>query len=125
MWSRPRYSLFFLTLLLLSCGKEMPTLQGVNIEKWKADKNGCLGYRQSIKASLASEISKLKGLAEMDVIRLLGKPDQNELYKRNQKFYSYFISPGPSCITADSASQKLVLRFNAMGYAQLVSMEHD
>ncbi len=125
MWSRPRYSLFFLTLLLLSCGKEMPTLQGVNIEKWKADKNGCLGYRQSIKASLASEISKLKGLAEMDVIRLLGKPDQNELYKRNQKFYSYFISPGPSCITADSASQKLVLRFNAMGYAQLVSMERD
>ena len=103
----------------------MPTLQGVNIEKWKADKNGCLGYRQSIKASLASEISKLKGLAEMDVIRLLGKPDQNELYKRNQKFYSYFISPGPSCITADSASQKLVLRFNAMGYAQLVSMERD
>lgn len=125
MWSRPSYSLFFLTLLLLSCGKEMPTLQGVNIEKWKADKNGCLGYRQSIKASLASEISKLKGLAEMDVIRLLGKPDQNELYKRNQKFYSYFISPGPSCITADSASQKLVLRFNAMGYAQLVSMERD
>ena len=125
MWSRPRYSLFFLTLLLLSCGKEMPTLQGVNIEKWKADKNGCFGYRQSIKASLASEISKLKGLAEMDVIRLLGKPDQNELYKRNQKFYSYFISPGPSCITADSASQKLVLRFNAMGYAQLVSMERD
>lgn len=125
MRSRPRYNLFFLTLLLLSCGKEIPTLQGVDIEKWKADKNGCVGYRKSIKASLSSEISKLKGLAEMDVIRLLGKPDQNELYKRNQKFYSYFISPGPLCLDADSASQKLVLRFNAMGYAQLVSLERD
>lgn len=123
MWSR--CSLFILALLLLSCGKEVPSLHGVDIEKWKADKNGCVGYRQSIKTSLASEISKLKGLAEMDVIRLLGKPDQNELYKRNQKFYSYFISPGPPCLDTASAPQKLILRFNAMGYAQLVSLERD
>lgn len=78
-----------------------------------------------MEAALAAEIPKLKGLAEMDIIRLLGRPDQNELYKRNQKFYSYFISPGPPCLTTDSASHKLVLRFNAMGYAQLVSIERN
>ncbi len=59
----------------------------------------------------------------MDIISILGKPDQNELYKRNQKFYYYFISPGPACKTPDSTAYKMILRFNAMGYAQLVSIE--
>ena len=118
-------SFFLLSFLLLSCGKEVPMLNGVDLDKWKSDKDACGGYRQSIAASLTLEISKLKGLSEMDIIGLLGKPDQNELYKRNQKFYSYFLAPGPSCAAPDSASHKLILRFNAMGYAQQVSIGDD
>jgi len=113
----------FVTFLLLSCVKALPVLDGIDSEKWKADRDACQGYRQSVVISLKSELVKLKGLSEMDVIRLLGKPDENELYKRNQKFYSFFLSPGPNCQGADSTAQRLVLRFNAMGYAQLVSVE--
>lgn len=116
-------NVLLLAVLLLGCGKALPVLEGIDMEKWKADQDACQGYRQSVATSLKSEINKLKGLSEMDIIRLLGKPDQNELYKRNQKFYSFFISPGPHCQSSDSAAHKLILRFNAMGYAQLVSVE--
>ena len=119
------FSLICVILSLCSCGKDLPDLPGVDVEKWKADRNGCLGYRRTIASSITSEMSKLKGLAEMDVIQLLGKPDVNELYKRNQKFYSYYITAGPPCTTKDSSIHRLVLRFNAMGYAQLVSVEKD
>ena len=120
---RLRHSVVFLFLLLISCGKELPSLDGINTDDWKGDKNACRGDRQSMESAFRKEIPKLKGLAEMDVIKLLGRPDQNELYKRNQKFYYYSITPGPGCVGADSVAIKLVLRFNAMGYAQLVSIE--
>ena len=110
-------------IFLTSCGRDLPSLSGIDTDRWKEDKNACKGYRALTTPSLKTEMVKLKGLAEMDIIHLLGKPDQNELYKRNQKFYSYFISPGPHCESIDSSAHKLILRFNAMGYAQLVSME--
>lgn len=120
---RLRHSAVLLVLLLISCGKELPTLDGIDTDEWKKDKNACHGARQSMESTLRREFTKLKGLAEMDVIKLLGRPDQNELYKRNQKFYYYSISPGPGCGSKDTTALKLVLRFNAMGYAQLVSIE--
>jgi hypothetical protein len=106
-----------------SCGKDLPSLDGIDAEKWKSDKNSCLGDRSRMEPAMRAEMEKLKGLKEMDVISLLGRPDANELYKRNQKFYYYFLSPGPACATRDSVTQRLVLRFNAMGYAQLVSID--
>jgi hypothetical protein len=112
-----------LFLLLCACGRELPKLDGIDAGKWKDDKKGCNGYRQSTEAKLLGQTEQLKGLAEMDIVRLLGKPDQNELYKRNQKFYSYYISPGIDCAYHDSINHRLVLRFNAMGYAQLVAIE--
>jgi hypothetical protein len=117
-----KLSAALLAMFLISCGKDLPTLE-IDIEKWKTDKNGCLGSRKTMESSLQSEIPKLKGLSEMNIIKLLGRPDENELYERNQKFYTYFISPGPLCTNKDSSFNKLVLRFNAMGYAQLVSIQ--
>lgn len=123
MGVQQKFKFLFIALLLLGCGKALPELDGIDMEKWKADRDACQGYRQSVLPAMQSELVKLKGLSEMDVIRLLGKPDQNELYKRNQKFYSFFILPGPNCSPADTVSQKLILRFNAMGYAQRVTIE--
>ncbi len=119
-----RLNLFFLpALLLFACGKDLPALTGIDNGKWKDDKNACEGYRQSVAPSLKEELTKLKGLSEMDILQLLGRPDQNELYKRNQKFFYYYIQPGPVCPKPDSTTQKLIIRFNAMGYAQRVSVE--
>lgn len=112
-----------LLFILTACGKDLPALEGVDTDKWKSDKNACLGERRAMEESLRLEMGKLKGLAEDDILKLLGRPDANELYKRNQKFYYYFLSPGPNCTSRDSITQRLVLRFNAMGYAQAVSIE--
>lgn len=67
--------------------------------------------------------NKLQGLSESQIIELLGRPDQNELYKRNQKFFSYYLQSSPACLTDSLPPVKLVLRFNAMGRAKEVSLE--
>jgi hypothetical protein len=60
-------------------------------------------------------------LSETQILQLLGRPDQNELYKRNQKFYYYWIT-GPDCST-DSTKLKLGIRFTAMGISKEISFD--
>jgi hypothetical protein len=101
----------------------MPVIEGLNQKEWKEDKNGCLRKRVFMISNLKEQKNKLQGLSESQVIELLGRPDQNELYKRNQKFFSYFLQNGPACSLDSLATIKLVLRFNAMGRAKEISVE--
>jgi hypothetical protein len=74
--------------------------------------------------ALQTEKDKLLSLNEMQIVDLLGRADQNELLKRNQKFFSYFLTPGPDCNNQeDTTSIRLVIRFNAMGLAKEVTIE--
>lgn len=73
-------------------------------------------------AELTKQKDKLKGLSQGDIVELLGRPDQNELYKRNQKFFYYLLTPGKEC-GSDSVAHRLSLRFNAMGFAKEVLVE--
>src|SRR5690606_38740330 len=86
-----------LLLMAASCGKPLPVLDNIDLKKWKDDPNACREERTGMVNALREQKSKLLGLSEMDIIKLLGKPDQNELYTRNQKFYHYYIEPGPAC----------------------------
>ncbi len=115
------FSLFF--SLLLSCGKPLPTLDGIDLEKWKEDKAGCGTLRQSLITALDKQREKIKSLSESDVVELLGRPDKNELLKRNQKFFYYFLEPGPTCANGNTEFKKLMIRFNAIGLAKEVSIE--
>lgn len=119
----PRSILVCLAAVILSCGGKLPAFETIDSGQWKNDRNACGGYRQGIRSSIESDIEKLKGVSENDMFSLLGRPDQNELYKRNQKFYSYFLTPGPGCASPDSVVHRLIIRFNAMGYAQQVTVE--
>ena len=74
-------------------------------------------------AHLQVEKEKLLALDEKEVIKVLGRPDRNELFKRNQKFYYYFLQPAPECNLGNDNPQKLVVRFNAMGLAKEVVIE--
>ena len=75
-------------------------------------------------SAMESQSKKLLALSQQDVIALLGKPDENELYKRDQKFFYYFVQPSPSCKNAGADNpKKLVIRFNAVGLAKEVSLE--
>ncbi len=118
-----RSVLLCLTVLTLSCGGKLPAFETIDSDQWKKDRNACGGYRQGIRAEIDHDVAKLKGLSENDMFSLLGRPDQNELYKRNQKFYSYFLTPGPGCPSTDSVVHRVIIRFNAMGYAQQVTVE--
>ena len=115
------FSLF--AFLLFSCGQSTPVLEGIDTELWKSDKYGCLQQRIQFITPITNQKDKLKSLTEDDVIDLLGRPDQNELYSRNQKFYRYFLEPGPSCKNAVANPKRLIVRFNAIGLAKEVSVE--
>lgn len=122
--SRYRWASHFAVLLVIfGCGKPLPILEAVDLSVWQGDHNGCGGRRVSMQEAIQEQKDKLLALNEKQVVKLLGKPDQNELYKRNQKFYTYFISPAPSCETAGIETLRLVVRFNAMGLAKEVSIE--
>ena|SRR5688500_9703020 len=113
-----------LLMIFLSCDKPLPSLQGVDLDQWERDKNACNGVRATMRESIDQEKEKLLSLTQMQVVELLGRPDQNELSTRNQKFFYYFVDPGPSCGNqADSAAKRLAIRFNAMGLAKEVAIE--
>ena len=72
---------------------------------------------------MVAQKNDLLALSETDIITLLGKPDQNELYKRNQKFYKYYFQKGPGCADDSTASKSITFRFNAMGLAKEIVVE--
>jgi hypothetical protein len=101
----------------------LPELEGINLTDWKNDKNGCSGSRKAIADKMIAQRNELLALSETDIIKLLGKPDQNELYKRNQKFYKYYFQQGPGCLADSIPSKSITFRFNAMGLAKEIVVE--
>lgn len=118
------HSIALTFFLLCSCGRPLPEMDGMDVAAWANDKNGCAGTREKMSEALLSQKEKLLALSELDIVEVLGKPDQQELYKRNQKFYYYYIKPSADCgLSSDSASLRLVIRFNAMGLAKEIVTE--
>ena len=108
----------------MSCRNPLPTLDQIDLDAWKDDKLACAGKRTSMSAAIQSQSNKLLALSEQEIIELLGKPDENELYTRNQKFFYYFLGPAKECSEMASGDpRKLVIRFNATGLAREVSVE--
>jgi hypothetical protein len=122
------FSFLLLLVLVGGCGKPLPTLDSINIERWQQDKFACSGYRATVLHELDIQKDKLLALDEQKIMALLGRPDRNELYKRNQKFFYYDVKPAAACnpAVADSAARsphQLTIRFNAMGLAKEVMIE--
>lgn len=117
-------TLIILLAVVSGCGKELPNLEGFSLEQWRKDKNACGTYRTENLTSLQSQKEKLLALKEMQVVELLGRPDRNELYKRNQKFFYYYLKPAPECPNYNAENiTRLAIRFNAMGLAKEVMIE--
>ena len=125
MQLRPNSSLFLLlSLFLLACGKPLPTLPGIDKTAWTTDKGACSGARAHMLEAVKKNTDKLLALSEVDLVTLLGKPDEEELYKRNQKFYYYYLQPAANCgDTLTAKPLRLVIRFNAVGLAKEVTVE--
>jgi hypothetical protein len=112
-----------LVCVAFSCGKPLPQLEGIDLKEWKDDKFGCNGIREKSIEIFSSQKDKLKGLSEDEILKLLGRPDQNELYKRNQKFYHYFVEPSIKCDSSKKTARQLSIRFNAVDLAKEVVIE--
>lgn len=112
----------FLAFSAFACNKPLPTITSFSTQTWQKDPHGCNGYRARTEAELAKEADNLRGLSQMQIVNVLGKPDQNELYKRNQKFFYYWLSGSPIC-GEKKVAKRLSVRFNAMGYAKEVLIE--
>lgn len=121
---RLRLSIVVSVLLILSsCGNNRTTLGTIDLVQWKSDRNACGGLRTRSVDEFQQHKNELLGLSESEVVALLGKPDQNELYKRNQKFYYYFLEPAAACASSAGNPKKLMVRFNAVGLAKEVSVQ--
>ena len=107
---------FFFIILLQSCTSAIE-IEGFSSEDWKADRNGCLNTRAASKPDIIEATDQILGKTEQDVLRLMGRPDKNELKRRQQKFYIYYLEPGPLCesIQASDSASYLSIRFNATG----------
>lgn len=118
-----RWWITALIFIGISCGNNENVLEGVDMQSWKQDRGGCKNLRAGMITSLEEQRNKLLRLSEMEIVELLGKPDENELYVRSQQFYRYFLEPGPSCGIANENARVLVVRFNALGICHEVTVE--
>ncbi len=112
--------LVFVFLAQMGCNrkkKKSTRLQKFKSELWIQDKNGCSGERINLKDQLLSLKHNMRGFKADEIESLLGKPDAQELSARSQRYFIYFIEPGPKCGNTKENPMALFVRFSAVGIA--------
>ncbi|MDQ3534392.1 MAG: hypothetical protein M3421_02060 [Bacteroidota bacterium] len=109
--------------LLVSC-REKLIIEGFDLQAWKDDKLGCKGVRDQLVPILLEQRDSIVGLSEAEILKALGRPDFQELSRRNQKFYYYHVLPGQQCEggLSGETNQTLQIRFNSVGYTNEIIM---
>ncbi|MDI9356081.1 MAG: hypothetical protein QM536_03530 [Chitinophagaceae bacterium] len=102
-------SLFFATGCFYKC-----PIEGIDLEKWKKDKMGCLGKRGYFLDTLIAQKESLKRLYERDITYIFGRPDKQELYTRGQKVFIYYIYSADNC-SLQKKNITLEIKFNSIG----------
>jgi hypothetical protein len=110
-------------VLTTSCGRDEIRLEGFDSDQWREDRFSCAGRREQLSAALMNQREKLLAHDELEIVDVLGKPDENELYKRNEKFYYYYIQPAAKCNTPADQPKRLIIRFNSVGLAKEILIE--
>jgi hypothetical protein len=99
-------------LLAWGCQERLPSLSNFDQKAWQNDKMGCQGQRLQSFESLLAQKQSLMGLSQKKLMALLGKPDEQRLHKRNQKYYVYYLEGSASCKAAQT--RYLLFRFSAL-----------
>ena len=116
-----RSLLLSILLFSISCTKSLPDIAEFDSQIWKDDPKGCKGDREQFDSPLFQQRHLLKGLSEVDIVTLLGQPDKTDLSEHHEKFYSYYMTPGPECNGAP-VFHVLEVRFNATGVSKEVTI---
>ncbi len=116
-------TILFIVLICstMGCTKKVDT-GDFNVEDWLADARGCNGVR----AQMADDLQELKpnllGHYQKRIIKVLGEPEEQELYRRSQTYYIYYIDPAEDCANGVQNPRKLEVRFTALGIANEVNI---
>ncbi|MEP5611199.1 MAG: hypothetical protein ABJP45_03060 [Cyclobacteriaceae bacterium] len=113
--------LLLVLVVLSSCYKKLE-LDGFNKADWKSFRTTCTAYRLEKADLLIENRSLLLESTQNEVESLLGTPEEHELYKRNEKFFHYRLTPRDTCNNAMDAIKFLSVRFNAVGRASDVQV---
>lgn len=112
-----------LTLTLLSaCTKKVET-GDFDARAWREDKKGCSGVRSTMIDDLLELKPNLLGHYQKRIIKVLGDPEEQELYKRSQTYYIYYIDGASDCPNAIQNPRKLEIKFTALGMANEVNIK--
>jgi len=114
-----------LCLLLTSCYTP-ENLRDFDSEAWKADRFACNGKRKELVQEFEKIRRNLYGQKEYVARNVLGKPDQEELLKGNQRIYYYYLESGEQCSDRHvrSAANWAEVRINAVGKVSEVSYKY-
>jgi outer membrane protein assembly factor BamE (lipoprotein component of BamABCDE complex) len=114
--------LFASAILLSGCHRKK-RLVDFDSDRWIEDRQGCNAERILMKDELLKVKFKLRGKSTSEISDILGKPDAQELYQRNQKYYIYYMEPGPACEGSDNTAPLcLYIRFSAVGIASEITL---
>lgn len=123
-----RNSIFLVLIATFSACNKNIDLPDFDESQWQNDQNGCKDTRAQMLDQMEQVKDQLKGLNQDEIVYVLGKPDKNELYKRNQKFFIYEIAGAKGCTPSKEAASShiyLSIRFNATGLAKEVMVYRE
>ena len=124
--SRGTLLVAFFGLLLSSCYPAPDTFGKLDAKAWRSDRRGCNNVRAKLVDDLRAEVENLKGKAANDIGGILGGPDINQIADRNQKYYVYYLQPGPQCndTKAQPSAPTVALRMSAMGVVTEITFQN-
>ena len=98
--------------------KKAPEIKGMNYSLWKNDKYGCRSDRENLVDLIISNRDKFLKYNQNQIINILGKPENQTLYERGQKFFYYYVKYHPECDKKNALPEeeqiKLEIRFDAL-----------
>lgn len=119
--------LFILHYFLIGCNPDkIQTLEKkFPLAAWKQDRGACKDTRLGTINLLKTEKEIIKGLTINEITELFGKPDQQLLTNRQQKYYIYFLESGTHCqdIRVESNARSVAFRFSALGIVTEVTFQ--
>ncbi len=102
-------------VMAFSCSRKADV--AIVSQDWIANKKACNGSRLLSVEQMKLINEKLLKASEEEIREVFGKPDRHQLYVRSQKFYTYYLEPGPECKGGSEHPQCLFVRFDALGRA--------
>ena len=115
--------LLIIVLLFFTACANKTDLGEFDTGAWKEDRHGCDKKREKLVEQLKPVKQNLLGLYQKSIIKILGQPEGQELYKRSQTYYIYYIDPSDECEQGIENPRKLEVRFTALGIANEVNIK--